>query len=77
MLIMAKTKVSQQEAGAFRRFRSSADAGQIKNVLLRELNLTRDAYEDTTASEENRIAVNAVKSVLRVLFDDELERINE
>ena len=74
---MAKTKVSQQEAGAFRRVRSSADAGQIKNVLLRELNLTRDAYEDTTASEENRIAVNAVKSVLRVLFDDELERIDE
>lgn len=74
---MAKTKVSQQEAGAFKRFRSSADAEHIKNVLLRELHLSRDAYEDTVASEENRVTVNAVKLVLRVLFDDELERNDE
>ena len=50
---------------------------KLRTYYIRELNLTRDAYEDTTASEENRIAVNAVKSVLRVLFDDELERIDE
>nr|DAR25204.1 MAG TPA: hypothetical protein [Caudoviricetes sp.] len=74
---MAKTKVSQQEAGAIKRFRSSADAEHIKAVLLRELHLSRDAYEDNVASEENRIAVNAVKLVLRVLFNDELERNDE
>lgn len=69
-----QVKVSLQEAGAFRRFRSSADAEHIKNVLLRELNLTRDQYEDTVASEENRIGVNTVKRVIQCLFDDELER---
>lgn len=69
-----KVKVSLQEAGAFRRFRASADAEHIKNVLLRELNLTRDVYEDTVASEENRIGVNTVKRILQCLFDDELER---
>lgn len=74
---MAKTKVTQQEAGAIRRFRASADAAQIKNVLLRELHLTREQFEDTEASEENRIAVNAVKTALSVLFTDELERIDE
>lgn len=74
---MARTKVSLQEAGAFRRFRSSADAIHIKAVLLRELALTRDVYEDTEASEENRIEVNSVKRVLKVLFDDELERLDE
>nr|DAE86778.1 MAG TPA: hypothetical protein [Caudoviricetes sp.] len=74
---MAKTKVSQQEAGAIRRFRSSADAAHIKNVLLRELHLSRDVYEDNVADEANRVTVNAVKLVLRVLFDDELERNDE
>lgn len=72
-----KTKVSLQEAGAFRRFRASADAELIKNVLLRELNLTRDQYEDTVASEENRIGVNTVKRVIKGLFEDELERADE
>lgn len=69
-----KVKVSLQEAGAFRRFRSSADAAHIKKVLERELHLTRDLYEDTVASEENRIAVNTVKRVIQCLFEDELER---
>lgn len=69
-----KVKVSLQEAGAFRRFRSSADAEHIKTVLLRELNLTRDLYEDTVATEENRVAVNTVKRVIQCLFEDELER---
>lgn len=69
-----RVKVSLQEAGAFRRFRSSADAVHIKNVLLRELNLTRDVYEDTVASEENRVGVNTVKRVIKALFEDELER---
>lgn len=69
-----KVKVSLQEAGAFRRFRTSADAEHIKTVLLRELNLTRDQYEDTVATEENRVAVNTVKRVIQCLFEDELER---
>lgn len=72
-----KTKVSLQEAGAFRRFRASADAEHIKTVLLRELNLTRDQYEDTVATEENRIGVNAVKRVIQCLFSDELEQAND
>lgn len=72
-----KTKVSVQEAGAIRRFRTSADAEHIKAVLLRELNLTRDQYEDTVATEENRVGVNTVKRVIQCLFDDELERIND
>lgn len=71
---MAKTKVSQQEAGAFRRFRASADGKLIKDVLTRELGLARDEYEDNNASEENRAVVNSVKSVLRVLYEDDLER---
>lgn len=74
---MAKTKVSQQEAGAIRRFRASADAVHIKNVLLRELHLSRDEYEDTVADESKRVTVNAVKNVLNVLFKDELERMDE
>ena len=74
---MAKTKVSQQEAGAFRRFRSSADGEHIKNVLLRELHLTREKFEENVVNEENRIAVNSVKLVLRVLFEDELERTDD
>lgn len=69
-----KVKVSLQEAGAFRRFRASSDAEHIKNVLLRELSLTRDLYEDTVASEENRIGVNTVKRVIKCLFEDDLER---
>lgn len=72
-----KTKVSVQEAGAIRRFRASADAEHIRAVLLRELNLTRDQYEDTVATEENRVGVNTVKRVIQCLFDDELERIND
>lgn len=71
-----RTKVSLQEAGAFRRFRASADAEHIKAVLLRELNLTRDQYEDTVASEENRVGVNTVKRVIQCLFNDELEQAN-
>ena len=71
-----KTKVSLQEAGAFRRFRSSADAELIKAVLLRELNLTRDQYEDNVANEDNRVGVNTVKRVIQCLFEDELERID-
>ncbi len=74
---MAKTKVSQVEAGAFRRFRNSADARHIEAVLLRELNIARDEYEDTEASEENRIGVNTVKRILNILFKDELERLDE
>lgn len=69
-----KTKVTLQEAGAFRRFRASADAEHIKTVLLRELNLTRDQYEDTVATEDNRIGVNTVKRIIQCLFDDGLER---
>lgn len=72
-----RTKVSLQEAGAFRRFRASADAAHIKAVLLRELNLTRDQYEDTVASEENRVGVNTVKRVIQCLFNDELEQAND
>lgn len=71
---MAKTKVSVQEAGAFRRFRNSADARLIKGVLLRELALSRDEYEDTEADEKNRATVLAVKQVLQTLFDTELEK---
>lgn len=74
---MAKTKVTQQEAGAFRRFRASADGQHIKNVLIRELHLSREEYEDNVATEENRATVNSVKRVLRVLFEDELERADE
>ena len=71
-----KTKVSLQEAGAFRRFRSSADAELIKAVLLRESNLTRDQYADNVASEDNRVCVNTVKQVIQCIFKDELERID-
>lgn len=74
---MAKTKVTKQEAGAVRRFRSSADAAHIKNILLRELHLSREQYENNAASEENRVTVNSVKSVISILFDDELERLDE
>lgn len=73
---MAKTKVTLQEAGAIRRFRASADAKQIENVLLRELHLSREQYENNEASEENRVTVNAVKNVINVLFKDELERLD-
>lgn len=74
---MAKTKVTLQEAGAIRRFRASADAQQIKEVLLRELHLSREQYENNEANEENRVTVNAVKNVINVLFKDELERLDE
>jgi len=74
---MAKTKVSLQEAGAFRRFRASEDAKLIKQVLLRELYLTREEYENTEADEQKRHTVIASKTALRVLFDDELERSDE
>lgn len=71
---MARTKVSQQEAGAIKRFRASADAVQIKAVLERELYLAREDFEENVANEETRVDVLSVKRVLRVLFEDELER---
>lgn len=71
---MAKVKVTQQEAGAIRRFRVSADAQHIRNVLMKELFLTREDYEDTMANEETRLAIVAAKRIMSVLFDDELER---
>lgn len=74
---MATVKVTQQEAGALRRFRMSADGKQIKQVLQRALSLARDEYEDTPADEENRIGVNTVKRMLSVLFEDDLERLDE
>lgn len=74
---MATVKVTQQEAGALRRFRMSADGKQIQTVLLRALGLARDEYEDTPADEEKRIGVNTVKRVLDVLYKDDLERLDE
>lgn len=74
---MATVKVTQQEAGALRRFRMSADGKQIQNVLLRALGLARDEYEDTLADEEKRIGVNTVKRVIDVLYKDDLERLDE
>lgn len=71
---MARTQVTLQQAGAIRRFRSSADAEQIKQVLLQELFLTREEYENTEANEETRLAIISAKRMLSVLFDDELER---
>lgn len=73
---MAKLKVTLQEAGALRRFRNSADGRHIKNVLDRVLGYVRDNYEDNPATEEARADVIDTKLVLRVLFDDELERDN-
>lgn len=76
-MLVATVKVTQQEAGALRRFRMSADGKQIQEVLLRALSLARDEYEDTTADEEKRIGVNTVKRVLDVLYKDDLERLDE
>lgn len=73
---MAKVKVSTQEAGALRRFRNSADGRHIRNVLDRVLGYVRDEYEDHPATESARVEVLDTKLVLRVLFDDELERDN-
>lgn len=72
---MAVVKVTQQEAGALRRFRASADGKQIENVLLRALSLSRDEYEDNEANEDNRIGVNTVKRILEILYKADLERI--
>lgn len=74
---MATTKVTQQEAGALRRFRGSADSQHIQTVLLRELNISRDLYEDTEANEENRIGVLTIKRILDILYKNDLEKLDE
>lgn len=69
---MAKVVVDTQQAGAFRRFRQSADAAHIKEVLLQELFLTREQYESEVANEATRLEIQAAKRVLDVLYKDEL-----
>lgn len=64
--------VTNQQAGAFRRFRTSADAKLIKEVLLQELMLTREQYESEEANEETRLEIKAAKRAIDVLFKDEL-----
>lgn len=62
-------KVTRQEASTLEGFRRSAYAPHIKEILLKTLDTTRIQNETQAASEENRLLVAAVKSVVDVLFD--------
>lgn len=65
-------EVSYEEARALQLFRSSRDAGLIKNVIIRELHLTREQFENEEADESLRKTILAYKVALNVLFDDVL-----
>lgn len=71
---MTKVFVNNQEAGAFRRFRSSADSLQIKNVIMREIAITREQYESEVANEDTRTYLQLCKRVLNLLYVDDLIR---
>ncbi len=72
---MAKTKVSRQEAGAFRRFRSSADAGQIRMYF--RLNNLRDACRKYNPASERAVSQLMRLNQCYMFNQDELERIDE
>lgn len=64
--------VSSEEAKALKRFRNNPDSRILKDVLLRELKLSRDQFESEPVSEDTRVRIHVFKTALRVLFDEEL-----
>lgn len=64
--------VSSEEAKALKRFRNNADSNLIKDVLLRELQISRDQYESETVSDDTRTRIHVFKTALRVLFDEDV-----
>lgn len=65
-------EVSYEEARALQLFRSSRDVELIKGVIIRELNLTRDQFENEVADDTLRKTILAYKVALNVLFEEPL-----
>ena len=46
----------------------------VRNVLERELQVTREQNESEPANEERRLYIQAVKRTIAILFEEELVR---
>lgn len=69
-----KVLVTPVQARALKRFRLSEDAPLIKELLLRELQVSREQFEAELADEGTRQYIMAVKTILATLFDNETTR---
>lgn len=66
-------KLSRTEASTLSNFQRSAYAAPIKEILLKVLDDTRIRNETNTATEENRLRVQAAKDMIEVLFSGKVE----
>lgn len=65
-------QLNQADVIAIRQLRRSPMGAAIKAVLHKLRTENRRVYEETTASEPNRVELNDSKSALHILFDQEL-----
>ncbi len=66
--------VIPDEAFALKALRGMPGIEYVRNVLERELQVTREQNESEPANEERRLYIQAVKRTIAILFEEELVR---
>lgn len=68
-----KLTVTKEQSRSVASFRRSPQARVVREVLENNLQLFRDRYELSEASEEKRMDVIAAKNLINALFEAEMK----